>query len=312
MLSKPSYFKLMTLSLNEILKGHQFTVFSTADSILIKYIKNKVKQFYPDLIVKTGQELNQEWFDDNCFGLSLFSSSEVYWIINAELMSSNLKKYLQEKDWSQSVVKCFFIFNQSTPKDISKNQTINCYDIEGFKFYDYAKWLDFLIEEEKCYFSYEAKNYFNQTVTQTSLDYFQAVMQLKTLTEGKKQVEIDDIKNLFPTIRYDQFQLLNLLTQKKFRLFFEKMLELDLDSDIILRFSLFVQSHFIKIYDPTYMDDDKELNNFEKQIKYNRRDWKDEEIKKVISFFSQLEQMSKANKNGIQDFIRSSWLKTFV
>ena len=222
------YFSTHKSSLNTNEKGvYIFRVFEPIITTFVK--KNFPREFqYENPKIEIGQELTRSALEEITTSLSLFGTSQPLIVLNAEDLSKECSDFLvenHEKIQDRFVI-LFFEADSSLYKNLIKTKEAKIVEIEAPYFWEYNKVFDFLCEQRKMNFSYEAKNYFLEIIPQTVLDFVNAIDIVNLNKNGDERIEKKEIEKSFAQLRIDQFKLASLLSEKKKKNFYEELINL--------------------------------------------------------------------------------------
>jgi DNA polymerase III delta subunit len=257
-----------------------------------------------------GGEIKLDWLKEQWESLSFFWNSESYIILMAEELSSDVKNYLLEKNFDGSecqMALTFQIENAFSKKWMAKKNA-SIVQIIAPRFWEHQKLIDFLSSYFKLPLNLEAKNYLLQAIEPDMTHLAQVLRQIKLVYPQSSLVQLEDIFPLIEQTRIDQFQLATFLNKKQFNEFFEKLNQLTFDYSKWRLLFWFLTTHFIKVFDPSYLEKKNRLNNYEKEILLTKKIWKENELECLIKFLEQVSTSLKLKSPTIQAQLKHVYL----
>lgn len=288
--------------------------FHCFDSLIASLLKGKFPKhlFYEEkLPVFDGKELSLSWFEDNFMTLGLFGNQESYVISNAENLNVECKEFLLNNELLLDNRYLILFFNKADDlyKKIIKQEHIHAIDIQAPAFWETDKLLDFLSEELKVQLDYEAKNIILNYVDHTPLDLYNLLTKL-SVNYGLESVSKLMLEDLLEKNRLDNFEMAKLFGFKKMKEFYGHLIELDPDFENLRSLFYFLQTHMIKIADPSFIYDKKRQTKYDTQILNQSKLWKPQELKHVLNFLKSIEMKSKIKNAFVKEDIRSAYLRS--
>ncbi|MBP9673796.1 MAG: hypothetical protein KBD63_01765 [Bacteriovoracaceae bacterium] len=259
-----------------------------------------------------AKDLTVEWFEEKLQGPDLFSTQETWLILEADVLSAKVIKFLEEKKLNLDQQFIFFFFKESAffEKIVREFQGI-FFSLTPPFFWDMQKLLILWCEEIGVRLSFEAKNYVMDVVPHTSEDFFRLLSLLHMVYPEHKELNPAMITPYIEKKRLDQFVLAKALGEKKFSYFFESLLNLNLDFEDSRRFFAFLQGHLMKIADPSYAQNKTRPSKYDKEIMSCAGLWKKEQIERGVRNFARLEILAKKKDIFLMTELRRQYLLTF-
>ena len=288
--------------------------FYSFDSLVASILKGKFPRhlFHEEkLPVFNAKELTLTWFEDNFLTLGLFGNQESYVISNAESLSSDCKEFLLNSDLllENRYLILFFNKNDDLYKGLIKKEEVNGIEIQAPAFWETDKLLDFLADELKVQLEYESKNIILNYVDHTPLDLYNLLTKL-SVNYGVESVSKIMLEDLLEKNRLDNFEMAKLFGFKKMKEFYTQLIELDPDYENLRSLFYFLQTHMIKIADPSFIYDKKRQTKYDSQILNQSKLWKPDELKHVLSFLKSIEMKSKIKNPFVREDLRSAYLRS--
>lgn len=295
--------------------GQKLIAFQSFDPFAFRIIKEQLVQSSNiDIKFHTvlGRDVTPTWLEDNFLSLGLFGNSESYLILGAENLSKECKTILSEPE-TLILSDCFLLLDFSKEeellKKLKKSDASEVVKIDAPAFWENDKLLDFLCGVKKVYLSHGAKNLILERSAPDIATYFNILTQIEINFPEKLDITPEEIDPLVKKSKIDQFELAELFASKRFKFFFEKLLFLDNLEDM-RRVFLFMQSHLIKVLDPSYLEKKARHTKYDRQIMAQSRAWQPIALKKAISYFSELEFMAKTKDPLIEARLKRDKLRS--
>lgn len=304
------YFKNYKTGIDSSSGIYAFQVFDPLISSLLRQ-KFPRELFYDQkLPVFTGKDLSLSWFEDNYQTLGLFGNQESYVITQAETLSAESKEFLLNSDLIMDgrFLILFFDKADSLYKELIKKENVNGIDIQAPAFWESDKLLEFLAELLKVQLSYEAKNIILSYVEHTCLEFHNLLTKL-SVNYGDKSISKEMLAEVIEKNRIDNFELAKLFGHKKMKDFYSLLVELDPDYDDLRSLFYFLQTHMIKVADPSFIYDKKRKTKYDDQILGQSKLWRADELKYALNFLKNIEMQSKIKNPFIKEELRSAYLR---
>jgi|GEM_PF-691659 len=321
MFSKISFYELSPkLKQHFNFKKNNLQAIVCDDAFLEIIFRNKLKNLVREDSNKEGEKISFRMFsgdeitknliEDSFLNLSFFSTNDPVIVINADSMNDEVLELINKENISETYMIFFF---KSIKKNLEKallNSQFQLTEVLSAKFWEGQKLLVFLLQENNINSSSEWQKLILENVEHTTeaLSHF--------INSAKNELGFDwtkssprDFFSHFERERYDQFELINLFHQNYAK--FLETLELKaLDFEWLLTFSMFMQSHLVKVLYPQEIAAKEKPNKYEISILQISESQNKNIIKNGLTFFSKLEIMSKNRDVFTLDFIRLKKLET--
>lgn len=273
-------------------------------SRISQYIKESLGMEYQILL---GKELTGKWLEENLIYQGLFSKNCCYLVLNSEEIAEKVQELIITSDLNLSNTNFILSFGKVSKffKNLSEKKEGVFYSIEPIKFWEYEKLLDFLAGELKVQLNFETKKYLLANTENDSGSFINSLKLIK-LHFGNDNLNKEELSKLIPPSRLDFFQMASLLSRKRKKEFFSKLLEIEIDNLNWHQFISFIIGHLIKLLDPSGLSPTG--STYEKEILNLSKLWSREELVKEISFFGDLQTEAKGKKN-LKEKLRLSLLE---
>ncbi len=262
------------------------------------------------LPVLLGKELTVDWLEDNLCTLGFFGNSGSYLVQQAEEIPAAAQAFLLERDIDLSE-RYFILFfgkkNSFYEKLVQKEG--DHVEIQEPPFWHINKFLDFLLDFHQLRLNYDAKTFLLSAVENTCASLVSVINLLKLNFVDHVELRLEDIRPLVPVVRVDQFGQASLLSAKKFKIFYEKLLETHLETEDYIKLFFFLQSHLAKLLDPSYVQNKQRPSKYDQEILRNSRLWQAEDLLVEMRRFSHWCLLAKSKSPDLLFEIRQEYLK---
>ncbi len=294
---------------------------STYHPLAFQLIKDQIpkEKYFSDgkLNVLMGKEISKTWWEDNFLSLGLFGNQESYLIHQAQDLNSDIQELLlvpEQLILEGRHVILNFSKENAFYKKLMKLQSplVESIQIQAPAFWEENELLNFLCEHMKVFLSFQAKEKFREMVPFQLDTYFQVLSQIKINFTDKVNITDQDILPFFTEAKVDHFELANLFGTKKLNLFYRKLVEqMEKGADLISAL-YFIQSHLVKMYDPSYLDEKSKLTKYDKQVIAHANIWSKAEIARGLNYMSKLLIKAKSKDLFLEQEIKHGLLNTMA
>lgn len=287
---------------------------NTFDPICLKMVKDFLFRTLEDKIVhhKMASEVTKEWIETEFQTLSLFGNSESFFIHQAQDLNAEMMTILSELDVTGRLLILSFENEQASWKKLVKENKIPTLTVEGPRFWEFNKLLDFVCSHLRLPLSFESKSWILEAMENNLGNFYNACCLIKLNHPESKEVSLKEVKELLTTEKLDQFQMASLIARKKNKDFFEKLIELEGDFEKMRGFFMFMQSHLIKMADTSYLSQKPRLTNYDKDLQSTSRLWKNAELMKEIERFNRWELLCKKKDSLLWHELKEAHLKSIT
>lgn len=268
------------------------------DSFSLRMVKDHLlqgidKNQRPKQLV--GMDMSLPWMEEEFLSLSLFAEQESYMINEADGMNAPCKEFCLKGEWEIDPRSLWLCFDHDSAwaKKIAQNKNYSVIHIEAPRFWEMNKLIGFFCTFYRLPLNFESKTYIQEAIEQDFSAYYQCFEILKLNLADEKDINLEKIKLFVVKSRLDQFQLATLFSQKKFEQFFDLLLESEIDYDRYRQIFSFLQSHLIKLADPSYLQSKTRLTNYDKEIQSLSKMWT---MDKIVKSTRQLHDWEMACK----------------
>lgn len=279
------------------------------------FVKDSLRQeeSFSSVQVVLGKTLSPQWIEDKIFTMDLFSSSEVYFVIEAHEINDSTTKFISENLEKFTDNKMYFWFRKKHKlfEKLKKSDAGQVYGTVEPKFWEYNKLLDFLLRSNDIRLSPASENLILEGIEQNVECFYRAVEKLKPYAQAGQAVSDEVVKSIFTSKRLDQFELVQHFGRKELIPFFKKLMIFSNDYPTMDSFFYFLESHVIKLIDPSYIDKKPRPTKYDKQILQHSQIWKREELNRFLSVLNKWMVLSKKKDASLGREIRLAYLKIY-
>jgi DNA polymerase III delta subunit len=285
---------------------------NTFDPICLKLVKDYLTRGLGEKILhyKMASEVTKAWFEEEFQTLSLFGNSESFFIHQAHDLPAEILELLSKTEITGRFLILSFENELTAWKKLVKDGKTSTLVIEPPRFWELNKLLDFVGSYLRLPLSYEAKSWMLDALENNLGTFYNACCLLKLNHPDAKEVALKDVKELLTLERLDQFQMASLVARKKHKEFFEKMVALEGDFEKMRGFFNFMQGHFVKMADTSYLSQKPRLTQYDKDLQSTAKLWKSNEMMKMIETFNRWELLCKRKDNQLWHELKEAHLRS--
>ena len=293
------------------LKANDFFVsaLSFFDPFVEDLFKSKLRVLLSnqkELRLYLGSEITTDWWEGEWKTLDFFSSECFYLVISAgdipknaqAMILEDLKKTTAEDGIGKEICFCFS-GSHAFFDALAKQKIVDSHKIEAPKFWEWNKYLLFLAEEKKFPLNYETEQFLLDVLTPSGEEFSRAIDILKLTFGTPERLTREDLKKVFQNEHVDFFQMASFFGGKSFQKFYEDLIPFAQDLELMRSLSSFMQTHLLKILDPSYTQDKNRLSKYDQEIVAHSKRWKPRELMVAIRFFGNLEKMAKEGSSQL-------------
>ncbi len=284
------------------------------DPFITRIFKQNIQNDHFDggqLNIKMGMEITVEWLDNNLNNLSFFGNSESYFVHHAEDIPKAAQDFILNSglDFSSRYFILSFSKDNAFRKKLVKDIDGEHFQIQNPPFWEVGKLLDFLSDYLKVRLSYDSKNFILNSIENSCSDFWMVLNILKLNYPNQAEIDLKQVRSLLVVTRLDQFALASMFSSKKRGRFFENLLLIDNSYNDFRSFFSFMQSHLIKVLDPTYVSKRPRASRYDKEIMNHASLWDKDDLYQQIRKFGEWEIMAKSKDDSLRDLLRAEYLR---
>lgn len=286
---------------------------STFDPICLKLVKDYLMRGAGERTIyyKMAQEVSRDWIEEEFQSLSLFGGMESFFIHQAQDLKAEQLEALASLDLTDRFLILSFESENASWKKLVKDGKVDFLQIEAPKFWEPHKLLDFVTTYLRLPLTYDSKTWMLDSLENNLSSFYHAGCLLKLNHPEAKEVSLPEVMSLLETERLDQFVLASLYARKKNSEFFSKLLHFQSDFERLRGIFNFLQSHLIKIMDPSYLENKPRLTGYDKDIQSASKLWKTDDLRKEVERFNRWELMSKKRDSLLWHELKTSFLRSY-
>lgn len=271
--------------------------------------KKAMNHFGQKIQVVLGSELTSQWIEDNYISTGLFGSTEHFLILMAENIPSSVQDDFIQYEYDLNDRLLFFSFSAKSSffDKLQKKKEGTFYKIESVSPWQYDRLLGFYANELRVNLSYEAKEFMHENLPQDSGVYISLLKNIKlSYPQGPS---LKDLKELIVGGTLDQFEMADLYSEKKFKDFYLKLMNIDASQGDWIRFFSFLQGHLFKISDTSYLKTKKKPSKYDNKIVKASSHWNKDEIKRELKKLSELQILVKTKPLDLKTQLGLNYLR---
>ncbi len=277
-------------------------------------LKDKVGR-QKELRLYLGSEVTLDWWESEWKTLDLFASDTFYLIINSSEISkatqAGILADLEQTEGSSGGKEICFCFSgaHSFFDALTKSKKVESHKVEPPKFWEWNKYLVFLAESKGFPLGYETEQFLLDVLNPSGEEFARAIDILKLTFKSPTDITRDHLVKLFQNEHLDYFKLAGFFGSKAFSKFYEEILPFSSDLETMRSLGSFMQSHLLKVLDPSYTEKKNRLTKYDQEVLAHNRRWKPRELMLAIRFFGNLEQMAKEGSPLLAQTLRTKYFE---
>lgn len=284
---------------------------TTFDPVCLKMVKDFLLRGSGQRVIhfKMASEVNKNWIEEEFQTLSLFGNSDCYFIHQSNELNSELIDLLSRLELTDRFVILSFETENASWKKIVKDSLFETLTIEAPRFWEINKLLDFVCNFLRLPLSYEAKNWILDSIENNLSNFYNSCCLIKLNHPDSRDISLSNVQELLTLEKMDQFNLASTFARKKLKDFFEKVILLEGDFEKMRSLFNFMQSHLIKMCDPSYLAQKPRLTQYDKDLQSTSKLWQMNDLMIEIERFNKWEILSKRKDPYLWHEIKSTYLK---
>jgi hypothetical protein len=312
MLSKWQIWDFFTNVKKDLLETHEgLLAVSTFDPVALKMVKDYLLRGTAGktVLYKMATEVTKNWIEEEFQTLSLFGTSDCFFIHQAQDLHADLIEMLSNLDITGRFVILSFESEATGWKKLQKEGRVTSLQVEPPKFWEPNKLLDFVCNFLKLPLSYDSKGWILDSLENNLGTFYNAMALIKINHPEAKEITLKEVQELLQVERMDQFALASLFCRRKRLEFFYRVIQLQGDFDKMRSLFNFMQSHLIKVMDPSYLNQKLRPSSYDKDIQGTAKLWKPKELLAAIEEFNRWEILSKSKNSMLWTELKESYLR---
>ena len=254
--------------------------------------------------VKSADEITREWFEDTIGGYDLFASEQSFKIMNGDDLK-NISFFTEEhREWGDNKILVLFKNDKKNFKSLAGVWPENFFKVTTPKPWQANRLIDFYLKSMNLTLDRTIIEFLSEALPYESALYMNAIKTIFLHARPGMKLDLNFVKNLISSQKLDYFQLADTWMSGNKKLFFKNLIPLH-SFDEMMKLSMFMQSHLIKLIDPSYLDEKSNPNQYDRKILKNSKETARAEWEKDLRLFAEIEILAKQKSPQIESFIKS-------
>ncbi|MCY4643402.1 MAG: hypothetical protein OXB88_02190, partial [Bacteriovoracales bacterium] len=284
------------------------------DEFVAFVFRQRIKKVLDSPKIVFGQEVSEGFLEDELWGIDLFSKSSPCLVLNAQDIPEASLNFLSSQreriDWT---AKPFVLMatkkNRSLAKLIRETRTGAHHVLTLPGFWEMNALLAFFASHFDLTLEGRARAFVMEFVQGDSRHYFEALGLLKTEYPQKRPLTLEEVGRVLNPTRLDRFALARALGERRPENFYGPLLRQEWSFEDLRSLFSFLQSHVVKLMDPSYIKPGGRVSRYDRQIQDHGRGWKREELAALLEELARWEAACKSRDTGLRNRMRLSYLK---
>lgn len=254
--------------------------------------------------VKTADEITQEWFEDTIGGYDLFASEQAFKIMNGDDLK-NISFFTEDhRDWGDNKILFLFKNDKKNFKALAGINPSNFFKVITPKPWQANRLIEFYLKSMNLSLDKTIVEYLSEALPNESALYMNAIKTIFLQAKPGVRIDLNLVKNLISSQKLDYFQLADTWMSGNKKQFFQNLIPLH-SFDEMMKLSMFMQSHLIKLIDPSYLDEKTNPNQYDRKILKNSQETPRVEWEKDLRLFAEIEILAKQKSPRVESFIKN-------
>jgi len=286
----------------------------TPDPISLKIVKDHLFKTKKNrqILHKSASEIDKNWLVDEFEALSFFQNNDCFFIHQAHELNFDILDKISGLQLTDRFLILSFESQGPLWKKISVIKSFSILEIDPPKFWESQKLLDFCLNYFKIALTYQAKIWMLDSLENNLLSFFQACSTLRINYLDEQQLDLEMVKKHLVVDKVDLFHLASLISKRKNRDFFMAISQSEQDFDKMRDIFRFLQSHFIKLADLSFLKNKPRLTSYDKELQAASSLWTEKEIFERIKLLNDLEILAKKKSSELWWKIQSLLLESEI
>ena len=277
--------------------------FYCGDFYLQKILLNRMG--VENFSVRWGENLTLEHFRDNIVNGGLFTTNKDHLIYNSERLCREVKEaVLQHSPQEDSRILLCFSKKEKFFDKMSQVSGARLLQIESPRFWEGEKTINFLSEQMKLRLSGGAKSYLLDALPNKVSDFVQVLKFLSLNVSSETVLSQGQVEDLVKTRELNPFHLADMLSLKKFKEFYETLVEKRFDFDTYRSIFSFMQTHLLKLGEPEYAKKKSRLSQYDRNILLHSKNWSEDEVDTQLKHMGEWEILAKKRSSFLYTRLR--------
>jgi hypothetical protein len=281
------------------------------DPICLKLMKDfLLKNADQTIYFKAASEVTKGWIEEEFQTLSLFGTSESFFIHQAQDLNAEMIELIMNLEVTGRYLILSFESEGTSWKKLVKDGRVSTLTVESPRFWELHKLLDFVCSHVRLPLSYEAKAWMLDALENNLATFYNSCCLIKLNFPESREVSLTQVKELLTMEKLDQFEMASLFARKKFQPFFERIVSLQGDFEKMRSLFNFLQSHLVKMTDPSYLAAKPRLTQYDKDIQSSSKLWSTADLVARIEACNRWELMCKRKDSFLWHELRDAHLQS--
>jgi|GEM_PF-4985062 len=278
-------------------------IVDTFDPISYKLVKNHLCQ---NIVFhhKNFDEVTKDWIESEFQNLGFFNQNDHFFIHQADRIKIDLLRLIVQLQITGRVIVLSFDGSLDLIKKLEKDSQLTSLIIDPPRFWETQKLLEFCFQHFRLSLTHEAKEWMMNFIPADFFSYYNSCAILDLNFQHEKKIERLDVETVLKKEKFDQFELAQLFCRKKMKDFTARLLEVETSFEHYRSLFNFMQSHLIKVKDPSYLKSKPKLSQYDKDIQQFHQVWRQDELLKWIEFFNNLEILAKKKDTSLHQKVQ--------
>ena len=290
--------------------SHNPLLVEVEDEFVASVLRRQMREALGEVRFFFGQELTVPIFEEKLLGLDLFSRNEPLLIWDAHQMPKESVNFLlaADVDWGQK--RAIFVAGKKSKilSDFFAQQG-HRQRVELPRFWQMEQLLDFFAKHFELSFDREGKRFFVDSVEQSSRRYFELCSRLRGEYPTLKVLGRREVAEVLSGgARLDKFALARHLGEGNLLALFGALAGEEHSFEDLRQIFSFLQSHVVKLLDPSYLEGKGKLSSYDRQILAQSGKWRGEASGEMLRKLGEWELACKKRDSGLKNRLRMASL----
>lgn len=281
----------------------------SADPIVLKILTDGLKGNKVWKVFE-GKKISKTFLEEQYSAYDLFEEENNILVLDGENIEKDFFSYFN--DYIEGGADKVFLYSSSKlEKNKKKFQEVPgaFYESKTNPFWKNRDFLNFFLDEKEIDLSPKVKEYVLDKVPFDSVSYYNLVNTLWIRLPDVLEATTDDIDDILNTRSMDVFQLADIFSRKSWLQFFSELQPLLGQYESLRSLFSFLQSHLLKIADPSYLEQKKTKTRYDEKIQRAASLWKFQEIEAWMQKLGDWEIEAKSKNSRLNLSLKAAYLK---
>ena len=277
-----------------------------ADEFVASVFRHQLKQQVGESDILFGPEVTVEALEEKLLGLNLFFQGRFCLVFDAHKMPQPAVSFLAETEAPWQQLKAVFVSTKKHPALARLFAEKGAHHrLELPKFWQMEQLLDFFCQHFALTLERRGKSLFMDLVEPTSRHYFESCQLLQNHYPNGEALGARELGRTLVRSRLDRFALARQLAERKGRAFYQALLHEEHSWEDWRQAFLFLQSHVVKLMDPSYASQKQgRLSQYDQQLVAQSKHWREGPLRELLQQLAQWELACKRRESGLKNQLR--------